>query len=181
MRLLPAAGRRAVPWKNGGGLTLPVATDPAEAGFDDFHWRVSIAEIGKPGPFSRFEGVDRALVVLAGRLRLIFDDRTVVLGPESEPALFPGEAHCVGAPLGGHSKDLNVMTRRGRASARLDRVASGSIAAQQGPALFVATAPSTVRGPREALRLEMHDAAFLEERFELLLNGAGILIVFSKT
>jgi hypothetical protein len=73
------------------------------------------------------------------------------------------------------------MTRRGRASARLDRVASGSIAAQQGPALFVATAPSTVRGPREALRLEMHDAAFLEERFELLLNGAGILIVFSKT
>ncbi|HVV66414.1 MAG TPA: HutD family protein [Rhizomicrobium sp.] len=181
MKRLPAAERRAVPWKNGGGTTRVVAVHPKTAGLEDFDWRVSIAEIEKPGPFSRFEGIDRALLVLSGRLRLDFEDRSIEIGPQSAPLLFAGEERCGGAPLGGRSMDLNVMTRRGRASARLERVASGPIAAQQGPALFLATAPSTLQGPREALALDRHDAAMLEEPSNPLLNGEGILIAFWKS
>ncbi len=67
---LAAAARRAVPWKNGGGVTEEIAVYPSDAGFDDFAWRISMARVGQGGPFSRFPGVDRTLAVLEGRMRL---------------------------------------------------------------------------------------------------------------
>ncbi|MFN9927385.1 MAG: HutD family protein, partial [Phenylobacterium sp.] len=59
--LLRAADRLAVPWKNGGGITRELAVWPPGASFDDFVWRVSMAEVHQDGPFSSFPGVDRIL------------------------------------------------------------------------------------------------------------------------
>ena len=122
LELLRAAERRPVPWKNGGGLTREVAVSPAGSDLTGFDWRVSIAEIRAAGPFSLFEGVDRRMAVLDGRLSLAIEGRpALTLTPETEPVAFPGEIPVAAEPLGGPVTDLNVMTRRSRCAARLTR------------------------------------------------------------
>lgn len=129
MRVLRAAERVASPWKNGGGITREVAAWPPGAGFDDFAWRVSMAEVRVDGPFSAFPGVDRILAVLEGRLALAVEGVGAFdLTPASPPAAFPGDAATVGRMLGGPVLDLNVMLRRGvaRAHVEVDLLASGA-------------------------------------------------------
>jgi len=122
LEVLRAAERKPVPWKNGGGFTREVAVSPAGSDLTGFDWRVSIAEIRKPGPFSLFEGVDRHMAVLAGRLSLAIDARpALTLTPESDAVAFPGDIPVAAEPVGAPVTDLNVMTRRSRCAARLTR------------------------------------------------------------
>lgn len=157
MRLLRAADRVPVPWKNGGGVTREVAAFPEGAGFDDFLWRVSMAEVRADGPFSVFAGVDRVLAVLEGRLRLEVEGRPPVeIGPDSPPVVFPGDAPTHGAVLAGPVLDLNVMTRRGQARAHVRRLDGGTVPA--GVHLLVATEPARAAG----VPLGRHDALALD-------------------
>lgn len=103
------------PWKNGGGSTREVVCQPPGAGMDRFDWRVSIATIAKPGPFSVFAGIDRSIVLLDGdgvQLRAPghFDHR---LDTSAQPFAFAGDLAVDCTLLGGESTDFNVMTRRG--------------------------------------------------------------------
>ena len=66
-RLVGSSDLVRVPWKNGGGTTAEVAVHPPGAGLDDFDWRISMADVAVDGPFSRFPGVDRTLVLAEGR------------------------------------------------------------------------------------------------------------------
>src|SRR5665811_1616202 len=58
-----------IPWRNGGGVTREVVASGASVasggsgGSDprDFDWRISIADVSRPGPFSAFPGVDRVI------------------------------------------------------------------------------------------------------------------------
>jgi environmental stress-induced protein Ves len=43
MRVLRAADRIAMPWKNGGGVTREVSAYPPGADMDSFEWRISLA------------------------------------------------------------------------------------------------------------------------------------------
>jgi hypothetical protein len=114
MQLLPAATRPEVPWKNGGGTTSEVAIAPADAGVDDFDWRVSIARIDTSGPFSCFPDVDRTLLLLTGGpVALEGPNWQATLREGSPPLLFDG-ADTVDAQISAPSTDLNVMSRRGR-------------------------------------------------------------------
>ncbi len=116
MQLLPAAARRWVRWKNGGGLTSEVATGPDGAGGEDFDWRVSIARIERDGPFSMFPGVDRTLIMLAGGpLILSVAGREIMLRPGDDRFEFDG-AEPVEARIESAATVLNVMTRRGSAA-----------------------------------------------------------------
>ena len=122
LQLLPAAQRTAVPWKNRGGVTREIAVHPPGASLADFDWRISCAQVDAAGPFSGFAGIDRIIVILEGELSLEVEGRpAVVLSPESAPWEFPGDALTRGAPLAGTVHDLNVMTRRGRSRARVQR------------------------------------------------------------
>ncbi len=122
LEVLRAAQRTAVPWKNGGGLTREVAVSPPGSDLTGFDWRVSIAEIRRPGPFSLFEGVDRRMAVLSGRLSLAIDGRPgITLTPETGAVAFAGDVPVFAEPLGAPVTDLNVMTRRARCAARLTR------------------------------------------------------------
>ena len=116
LRLLRAVERRPRPWKNRGGETIEIAASPAGAGLDDFDWRLSMATVAAPGPFSAFDGVDRTLAVLSGRLMLALDggQSSVQLDPQSPPFEFAGGLEVYGAPLSGAVTDLNLMVRRGR-------------------------------------------------------------------
>ncbi len=123
MQVLRAAERAATPWKNGGGFTREVAVWPQRSSFDDFHWRVSMAEVLQPGAFSSFAKVDRLLAVLEGRLGLaVAGSEDVELTAETPALAFPGDVAAYGRPIDGAVLDLNVMTRRGLASATLRRI-----------------------------------------------------------
>jgi hypothetical protein len=107
-----SAGRRFVPWKNGGGQTAEILCHPPGAGFDGFGWRVSTARVVQSGPFSRFAGVTRWLAVLeGGRLELDLPGGRLAIGPDDAPVSFSGEATCDCRHSGPPVLDLNLMTR----------------------------------------------------------------------
>src|SRR6476619_3067787 len=66
VRLLTPNDYRSMPWKNGAGRTTEIAVHPPGAALDAFAWRVSIADVERDGPFSRFPGIDRTIVLLGG-------------------------------------------------------------------------------------------------------------------
>jgi environmental stress-induced protein Ves len=106
------------PWKNGGGTTRNILVSPARASLDDFDWRLSLAQVDRDGPFSRFDNVDRTLVLLSGTMTLHEPGRRIELVP-GEPVQFPGERAVAATVSGGSTLDFNVMTRRGRAIHRV--------------------------------------------------------------
>jgi environmental stress-induced protein Ves len=117
-RVLTTADHRRMPWRNGGGTTTEIATHPPHATMDTFDWRVSVADVRADGPFSRFPGIDRVLLLLAGDgLRLTGDGHDVELRAAYEPYAFRGDDAIAGRLLGGPVRDFNVMLRRGRAHA----------------------------------------------------------------
>jgi hypothetical protein len=116
--VLPAHTYRRERWKNGAGWTREILRWP-ETG--DWDWRLSIAEIEEDAPFSRFDGVDRELVLLSGNgLRLRFDDgRCVQLDPPHGRARFAGEDALQGELVDGSTQDFNLMWRRSAVDAQL--------------------------------------------------------------
>lgn len=109
--LLDPATARAMPWKNGGELAI----SPADAGLEDFAWRISTAQVAVDGAFSSFPGIDRSLAVLAGNgvcLQRADGQRETLLSGGAI-AVFGGEEAISAQLLDGPITDLNLMTRRG--------------------------------------------------------------------
>lgn len=122
MRILRAAAYRRMPWKNGGGETVEMIVAPDGASFDAFDWRLSMAHVGAPGPFSQFPGIDRTLSVIQGHgLMLKLPSQDVVLDRTTAPFAFPGDVAVDATLLDGPIDDLNVMTRRSRCRHRVYR------------------------------------------------------------
>lgn len=128
-----------VPWKNGGGTTSEIAVWPRAASFDDFVWRVSVAEIAQDGAFSDFPGIDRTIVLLDGagmdlehraetsadmpphptpahpapaRPTSATPDRHALREPYV-PLSFDGAIRWHARLVGGPTQDFNLMVRRG--------------------------------------------------------------------
>ena len=112
----------ATPWKNGGGVTREVAAFPAGAGLDAFVWRVSIADVAQAGPFSRFDGIDRTLVLLSGAGMLLDEAQgpTHALTQALDIARFAGEAAIDARLVDGATRDFNLMVRRGAATGEVE-------------------------------------------------------------
>ena len=105
------------PWKNGGSATRELACWPPGADMEGFEWRVSVASIAAPGPFSAFAGVDRQIMLLEGdgvRLRARDGGLDHALNQRWQPLAFPGELAIGCSLLGGACTDFNLMLRRGR-------------------------------------------------------------------
>lgn len=111
---LPCRERRIEPWRNGGGSTQQVAIDPpAATAQHGFRWRVSIARVAAPGPFSSFPGVDRSLWLLDGNgMALDLGSRVVRIDQPLQRFDFGGEAAITARLLDGPTEDLNVMCDR---------------------------------------------------------------------
>ncbi|MER7396325.1 HutD family protein, partial [Streptomyces sp. NPDC000151] len=120
MQLLPAAGRAAAPWSNGGGVTREIAAGPPGAGWDAFDWRVSLADVDRDGPYSPLPGVRRVLTMVAGGgMELTVDgERTAVTEP-FRPLSFPGGAATDCRLAAGPVVNFNVMVREGRCAAEV--------------------------------------------------------------
>lgn len=181
IRVLRAADRVAAPWKNGGGVTREVAIWPERASFGDFDWRVSIADVREAGPFSKFENIDRTILILQGRLALTVEDRTVELHTGSAPFAFPGDAACSGTPVGGAVMDLNVMTRRGRWTADVERIEGNLHAHAKGQALIVAPAPAIIATEAQSYDLRSLDALLIDESKDIGLFASARVIAIALT
>jgi environmental stress-induced protein Ves len=125
-RVLSPADYRRMPWKNGGGQTHEIAVQPDGAGMAAFAWRVSVAEVAQDGPFSRFPGVDRTLVLLAGNgIRLAGAGAPLDLRTLYEPVTFTGEAELDCVLADGPVRDFNLMVRRAAATGEIIVVREG--------------------------------------------------------
>lgn len=124
LRIIRSADYPTRPWKNGGGTTRDIVVSPPAASLDDFDFRLSLAQVDRDGPFSRFDGVDRTLVLLSGAMTLHEQQRRIDL-VRNEPVAFEGECAIEATLAGGSTLDFNVMTRRGRARHTVRRESFG--------------------------------------------------------
>ncbi|MCC7275449.1 MAG: HutD family protein [Alphaproteobacteria bacterium] len=123
IRILRAADRRRIPWKNGGGEAEDIVGMPEDAGWDELDWRVGRAWITASGPFSFFAGVDRTFTVVEGTgVELSPAGRPPArLDGASPPYAFPGDVATACRLLDGPAVAFNVMARRDRWSHAVER------------------------------------------------------------
>ena len=179
VEVLRADEHLRMPWKNGGGVTSEVARFPAEGEFD---WRISIAEVAEGGPFSAFPEIDRVILRL-GEAPLVLR----IEGAEHElqrfqPLAFDGEAATTASLPGGPTRDLNVMTRRGRAVSEVivhELVGRRRVGAPAGNELIAivldGVVDATVDG--ESTLLELHDGLHGIGPVAFDLDGAATVVV----
>ena len=182
------------PWKNGQGVTREIARAALDGDVDGdadaFLWRLSLADVSQSGPFSPFTGYDRTITLISGDgFTLGFADGTRhVLDTPGEPYDFDGgaELHCT--LLGGPSRDLNLMVRRGRAQTRrhvIREPGRHAIAADDGAAVFivfpVAGEARMVPGNGHAETLGRWDTALLAPGEAATLDTGPDSAVFCAT
>ena len=142
MRLLDSTDFRQMPWANGGGNTCELLRLPHPRQAERFALRLSIATVAQGGPFSRFEGIDRHLLLLDGAgmaLRFAGEEQEVVLDQALQaPIRFAGETAVQCRLLGGSLRDFNPMTARdcGASSVDLMQLGAGQTCTLAGTALL---------------------------------------------
>ncbi|SAK80318.1 HutD/Ves family protein [Caballeronia ptereochthonis] len=163
----------ASPWKNGGGITREVATR-AHA------WRVSIADIDRPGPFSRFDGIDRVLVLLDGA-GLMLDEHAVMHA--FDVARFTGESSIEARLTDGPVRVFNLMTHRGAARASIDfrRAPASRIVDAETVLLHCAQGSLDVRVGQARVTLTKMDTVRVDAAndVEVEIQGDGMLLCAS--
>ena len=159
-------------WKNGAGWTTELAVEPAA---DGFVWRVSIAEIDADGEFSRFPGVDRSILVLAGAgMRLTIGAGPAVrLTVDSDALAFAGELPVFCTLLGGPTRDFNVMTRRGEVAHTLERAQAGDFVLAGAGLVYVVSGSAQVEGNA----LATGDSVQTDGAEPMMVEGEAALVV----
>jgi len=165
---------QAMPWKDGGGVTEQIAIEPPDATLaDGFLWRLSMARVERSGPFSRFEGYDRTLLMVEGQgLDLDFGSQGQVrLDALFEPVAFDGAWEARATLTQGPVRDFGVISdhARVRQEVRVLTALEGPVSIPSGPTVWLIAMNGswTIRPlnlalePLEALRLE-HEAVDVE-------------------
>jgi environmental stress-induced protein Ves len=203
LTLIRGAELVAAPWKNGGGITREVAAFPSTAGLNDFVWRVSIADVAQAGPFSRFEGVDRTLVLLSGA-GMVLDEtgglKEVPLGDGTrrvqshtltkalDVARFDGESQIDARLIDGATRDFNLMVRRDAAQGEVDmwrgQMQQRTRRTLSADVVLLFCASGSVRldpGDTQALQLEAGDTLRIDapSALQCALEGAGAVLAVS--
>lgn len=135
MQILAANSAKLMPWKNGLGTTLELATDASDAnaaqdGSGAWSWRLSIADVPSRSPCSTFTGMSRTILCLGGDGLLLErahgTDAVPLLG---SALLFEGEEQCVCVPLSKDVRDINLLFDRAKWNGvlRLVRATAGAI------------------------------------------------------
>jgi environmental stress-induced protein Ves len=119
----------ASPWRNGGGVTRELVAWPAQG---EWHWRMSVAEVGISGPFSRFDGITRWFAVLQGA-GVVLNVGTPLDGvmagavqhrltATDAPLCFDGGVATDCQLINGPTQDFNLMVRNSSLTAHMARV-----------------------------------------------------------
>lgn len=173
MQVLRFADCPPTPWKNGGGITRQLLAVPAHAGIDDFLLRLSVAEVDSDGPFSRFDGIDRSLAIVAGAgLQLLDEHGGQVLNRDSEPLAFAGEQAISSRRLDGAVRDVNIMTRRSHCRHRAwQQLVHGTLALEHAHGLLLFVAAGDQLRIADGTTLGCHDALWQATPGRLTLHA----------
>jgi environmental stress-induced protein Ves len=127
LRLVKPTDFVAMPWANGKGVTVELAREDRPEG--GLLWRLSMADVVEDGDFSRLPGIDRILTLVEGSgFELEFGGfGSASVREPLLPVSFSGDWPARAAGVGGPSKDLNVMTARGSATAAVSVHRSGKV------------------------------------------------------
>lgn len=190
-RIIPSNEYRRLRWKNGAGWTREICAcrmdgrEGLEAA--DWDFRLSVAEIESDAAFSRFAGVDREFVLLAGHgVRLRFDgDDVRTLLPPHERARFAGEQAPEAQLVDGRTEAFNLMWRRGAVLATLwHRPLVGAMVVFVEPgaawAVHLMGGQARIEGEAFAGALAQGDTALLHAgagRTRYVLDGGGELLL----
>lgn len=178
VRLLTAADFRRLPWANGRGTTLELVRQDDATGA--LLWRLSVADVVEPGPFSPLPGIDRVITLIDGNgFDLDFGGaRPPVALRRFEPLSFSGDWPTAATTVYGPSRDFNVMTARGKIEAEVepagDSLVSADLAyvfAAQG-GVTATTGKTQVRaGHGELIEVRR------EDRVDLAIDSPGFVLV----
>jgi uncharacterized protein len=167
-------------------MTAEVASMPGDSSTlapampDDFDWRVSFAEVKASGEFSSFPGVDRIITLVDGPEMTLHLASGVHLLNRFEPFAFDGGVP-VRCEVAARTRDLNVMTRRGRATAevRILRVAAadGSVTLAPADPLLVAALDGAVCVVGDGATAILHPGDVVDSDEPLRVDGDGHVAV----
>lgn len=112
--ILYAKDFKEMPWKNGKGTTRELFRIPNESEPEKFYFRMSVATVNQPSPFSVYPGMDRFLMLLEGKgFVLNFEDgANVKLVNPFDSFEFEGEEKIQCDLVDKGCVDFNVMTDR---------------------------------------------------------------------
>lgn len=113
-RILGHAQTRLIPWRNGRGMTREWLVLPAAASMErlDFDLRISAASVTEDGPFSRFPGYERLLIITSGMgLSLQHNGEPAYELMRGAVARFHGADETQARLLGGSVQDFGVIFR----------------------------------------------------------------------
>ena len=171
MRHLRSGEYRVMPWKNGGGVTTELAVSPEGSGIsgEPFEWRVSIADVVADGPFSRFPGYDRHIMVIegAGMVLDIEGRGEIDLSRPFLPMSFSGDWEVRGRLALGPVRDFNLMVLRSfaRSAMSVEMVAARRLFSPDGVTRLIhvledeITANGHIVAAGETITLEKDEAA----------------------
>jgi environmental stress-induced protein Ves len=127
VRILRGRDYPALPWRNGRGVARQIVASPPGADYGSLDWQVSRTAIERDTPFSKLAGLDRQFVLVSGKgvilhLRSAADrvDFVQPIDRPLEPFAFRGDWDVDCTLVDGAVEVLNVMSRRGRAAARIE-------------------------------------------------------------
>ena len=160
------------PWKNGGGVTRELLAWPTPK---DWLVRISVADIEKDGPFSKFPGIKRTITVLSGSGIWLDTPLDIELRPKDPQFTFSGDHAPACELVRGPTRDLNAMFNESEGIGRLHRWRTGyetkrkwvSFAVDKNPpALFgvFTLGAATLRTRESELALPPMSLAWTEDR-----------------
>ncbi len=154
IRLLTATEFRRLPWQNGRGTTLELVRQDDATGA--LLWRLSVADVIEPGPFSPLPGIDRVITLIDGEgFDLDFaGSRPSVSLRSFEPLAFSGDWRTTATVVRGPSRDFNVMTARKKVAAKVE-VAGAGLASAELAYVFAARGGVTVNAGKKTIRAEV--------------------------
>lgn len=106
------AGLSPSPWINGAGRTVELAAGAGpspETTAGGWDWRLSLAEVDQPAPFSRLPGIRRILTVVEGGPLDLAVDGVPHRVERYRPFAFNGGATTLSALPAGPVRNLNLM------------------------------------------------------------------------
>ena len=184
MQILTPESSRSMPWANGLGSTLEIATDAHShhAQSDSWTWRLSVADVTNRAHFSKFPGVDRWIACLHGDGMRINRSNVWTTLPNSGDALsFAGEEIVTGDPIGPNVKDVNWFLRRNRwqGGMRVHRETGSTIAEGEIVVIhaFSASAGSTIRCEGQSIKIATGHTLITSARVIIESDPESVLII----
>ncbi|MBJ3814952.1 HutD family protein [Shimwellia pseudoproteus] len=185
IQLLRYHDYRAMPWKNGQGMTREVCRSPAQGEYD---WRISLATITQSGPFSRFDGYLRNISVLeGGGMHLTIDGEHCPLLTRFQALDFSGASAVECQVVSGPLLDFNVIYRADRVRATVLWSGEGHWQYESGiRLLFNAGDNLTVHIDGQPVVLQRYDSLLVDRPVPLIISdspGANIarVTLFSRS